>query len=203
MVKGMANGWGNGVLLFLGLALADEKYIENFYFGDLELRLKGKVFGSSDGVLVVSLFTSAVLPTLSIEGSKDFLPFQVGAAATIHLLGRLTVGVGMGLTWTFSMDQTDHGELNVDLYGVYRLHRHVGVLLAMQLDATVQVPDELEATLPASSFYDTSWMMTPAVQLYATQKLHLDLGCRIAVSRGGQRFQGGRFALMMALGYII
>ena len=188
-------------VLTLGHALGLAGTGDEAAFGNLEARIKIRLWGSSTGQAVVSLYAEGVAPTMAFYGgdasvdSRAFGQLRYGAAAAVQLLGRLALGGGTGQNWTILGDSRhDLISHQLDLWGVFYIHRVVAVQLALQFDILFHYP--------GSGYDEVGFMLLPAVQLFPTPRMHIDLGARIAATDGGKRTVGGRAALLFALGYL-
>jgi len=182
---------------FTGLTMAADEAA----FGNLELKIKVKVWGSSSGPVIISLYTDGIMPTVSPYdpdlqlSSREFGGLRYGVAAASQLLGRLAVGGGTGQTWAiFGQGQPDIGTHQIDAWAVFYAHRVIALQLALQLDILHHYPGVVDD--------EVGLLLLPAAQLYPTPNLHIDLGARIAATDGGKRVTGGRAALLFALGYL-
>jgi hypothetical protein len=159
-------------------------------FGNIELGLKGKLFGSSTGPLAVSIFADTTLPTGSGLPTREFAALRAGIAGS-GVVGPATLGAATGAFWFINGNGTDLALYIFDLWVAVRPAPFIATYFAFQLGAPVHP----ETQSPGVA-------VTPALQFFPIPRFHIDIGARIAVNDNGRFYNViGRAALVFGAGF--
>jgi hypothetical protein len=198
-------------------------------FGDMVLKVKVKLLGSSAGPFAVSAFVNALLPTRSPTSAdlspRDYAAIHGGVGASLSMGRLLSLHVDAAVWDVFCRDESKspiEGTtlLLFDVHAATRLAflaPYLGFQMAVRL--SIRGPDpKIDIAAPAIAvglqlFPASIRRMKPlpaspelaargerAFKATERMMLHIDLGCRVALSDGGQAVYAGQGRAAFVLG---
>jgi hypothetical protein len=159
-------------------------------FGNMLLKLKFKLLGSSAGPFALSVFLDTLLPT-GTGIPHDFAGLQGGGAISFGF-SRITLNADLSIFDLFGSGGNGLTALILDVHAALRvlfLSPYLGVQLGTPLDGW-------DGHTPAVA-------ISAGLQFYPISMLHLDLGTRIALDDNGRVFYAslGRATLVFGAGF--
>jgi hypothetical protein len=160
-------------------------------FGNMLLKLKVKIIGSSSGPFCLSAFLNTLFPTGSALKSHDFAGLHGGVGASFGI-SRFTLNADIAVYDLFGSKGNGLTGLLVDLHAAAKI-LFLAPYLALQLATPL---DGIDTHTPGVA-------LSAGLQFFPITWIHLDLGTRVALNDNAKLFYSalGRATLVFGAGF--
>jgi len=170
--------------------------LDSTQFGNMLVKLKVRLLGSSSGPFALSVFANTLLPTGSGLATHDFAAVQPGVALSAGF-SRISLNADFSIYESFSSDTNFVSALMLNVHAALKV-----LFLAPYLG--FQFFEPMAGRIPdlATVGHAPGVSLSAGVQLYPLSFLHIDVGTRIAFNDNGKRFFAslGQATLVFAAG---